>query len=309
MPCKLGTYIGGAWLVAWLCLLGPLDAGAQGIAVIKSHDIEPFNQAIAGFVAACNNDIDEYDLRGSSGSGKRVIASMIARKPRLVLAIGSLAAQIVKQRVQDVPIVYSMVPNPYKHGLHGKNIVGISLDIPLEKQFVTYKLLVPTLKTLGVIYDPQKTGPLIAEAQVVAEKIGLKLFASPATSQKAVPAAMRHILGKIDALWMVPDDTVITPESFKFLLVTAFENQLPFLTVSDIFVKVGAFASLSPDYDAMGRQACQLVRQVESGRVNITKDNMFPPDKVNVAINLKTASKIGLTLPKEVINSASKVFR
>lgn len=309
MPCKLGTCLGSGLLVAWLWLLAPLDASAQGIAVIKSHDIEPFNQAVAGFVAACSNDIDEYDLRGSSGSGKRVIASMIARKPRLVLAIGSLAAQIVRQRVQNVPIVYSMVPNPRKHGLHGENIVGISLDIPLETQFATYKSLVPTLKALGVIYDPKKTGPLIREAQVAAAKIGLKLVASPATSRKAVPAAMRNIVGKIDALWMVPDDTVITPESFKFLLVTAFENQLPFLAVSDIFVKVGAFASLSPDYDAVGRQACQLVRQVENGRVNLTKDNMFPPDKVNVAINLKTANKIGLTLPKEVIKAASKVFR
>jgi putative ABC transport system substrate-binding protein len=59
--------------------------------------------------------------------------------------------------------------------------------------------LVPTLKTLGVMYDPEKTGALIKEAQVAAESSGLTLVASPATSRKAVPAALRHILGKIDS--------------------------------------------------------------------------------------------------------------
>jgi ABC-type uncharacterized transport system substrate-binding protein len=108
MRRKLGTYLGGTLGIIWWCLWGPCVVGAQGIAVIKSHDIEPFNQAVAGFVAACDNAIDEYDLHGSSGSGARVIARMIARKPRLVLAIGSLAAQIVKQRVRNVPIVYSI---------------------------------------------------------------------------------------------------------------------------------------------------------------------------------------------------------
>jgi putative ABC transport system substrate-binding protein len=139
--------------------------------------------------------------------------------------------------------------------------------------------------------------------------LGLKLLASPVDSQKGVPAALRSMLGTIDALWMVPDETVVTPEAFEFLLLAAFENNLPFLAASDIFVEVGAFASLSPDYADVGRQACQLVREIESGRLKLTKVDIVPPAKVNLAINLKTASKIGLTLPLEVIQSASKVYR
>ena len=175
--------------------------------------------------------------------------------------------------------------------------------------FRSYKSLVPTLRTIGVIYDPEKTSAMIREASAVAEKLGLRLLASPVASQKAVPAALRAMLGKIEALWMVPDDTVVTPESFKFLLLEAFENNLPFLAASDIFVEVGAFASLSPDYADMGRQACQLVREIESGRLSPRKADVLPPVKVNLAINLKTASKIGLMLSPEIIQSASKVYR
>jgi len=36
---------------------------------------------------------------------------------------------------------------------------------------------------------------------------------------------------------------------------------------------------------------------------------VVPPVKVNLAVNLKTASKIGLTLSPEIIQSANKVYR
>jgi putative ABC transport system substrate-binding protein len=282
---------------------------AQGITVIKSHDIEPFNQALAGFVSACNNRITEYDLRGSDKRKDRIMRQIAEAKPRLVLAIGSLAAQVAKEAVRDIPVVFFMVPNPHRYGLGGGNVVGISLDIPIERQFTMYTSLVPTLRTFGVIYDPEKTGTMVREAQAVAEKLGLRLLDAPATSPKVVPAALRSLLGKIDALWMVPDDTVVTPESFKFLLLEAFENNLPFLTVSDIFVEVGALASLFPDYADVGRQACQLARDIESGRLSPQKVDVVPPEKVNLAINLKTASKIGLMLSPESVQTASKVYR
>jgi putative ABC transport system substrate-binding protein len=302
------------WLFCLGVTLGVLaicstQTRAQGIAVIKSHDIEPFNQALAGFVATCNNHLTEYDLRGSERRKDRVIKDVMATKPRLVLAIGSLAAQVAKEAVRDIPVVFFMVPNPRKHGLGGENMAGISLDIPIETQFTTYKSLVPTLRTIGVIYDPEKTGAMIKEAGAVAEKLSLRLLAIPVASQKAVPAALRGLLGKIEALWMAPDDTVVTPESFKFLLLEAFENNLPFLAASDIFVEVGAFAALSPDYADVGRQACQLARDIESGRLSPRKMDVVPPAKVNLALNLKTAGKIGLTLPAEIVQSASKVYR
>jgi putative ABC transport system substrate-binding protein len=292
-----------------LQLLLSTQTQAQGIAVLKSHDIEPFNQALAGFVAACNHPLTVYDLRGSDKRKDRIIKQIMDTKPRLVLAIGALATQVAQEAVRDVPVVFSMVPNPRQHGSGRANIAGISLDIPIETQFTTYKLLVPKLRTLGTIYDPEKTGTMINEARGVAEKLGLRLLDAPATSPKAVPAALRSLLGKIDALWMVPDDTVVTPESFKLLLLEAFENNLPFLTVSDIFVEVGALASLSPDYTDVGRQACQLVREIDSGRLSPRRVEVVPPEKVNLAINLKTASKIGLMLSPESIQAATKVYR
>jgi putative tryptophan/tyrosine transport system substrate-binding protein len=292
-----------------LWLLPLTQARAQGIVILKSHDLEPFNQAVAGFVAACPVRITEYDLRGTKKEENSIIQRLTAAKPRLIVAIGPLAAQVAREHLRDVPMIFVMVSNPPKHGLQGANLAGVSLDIPVQMQLARYKALVPTLKTLGVIYDPTKTGTMVTEAGGTVATLGLQLLTAPVSTPKEVPAAMRSLLGKIEALWMVPDDTVVTPESFKFLLLTAFENNLPFVTVSDIFVEAGALASLSPDYTDVGRQGCQLATDLESGRLRPAEVMVVPPAKVNLAINLKTASKIGLTLPPEIIQSANKVYR
>lgn len=304
---RLLVYLG---LSLGLLAVYPATQAKEGdIAVLKSHDIDPFNEALEGFTATCDYRVTEYDLRGSASRTEDVLRRLMATKPRLVLAVGTLAAQAAKEAVHSIPVVFCMVPNPRKYSLKGKNIAGISLDIPVETQFATYKSLVPTLQSIGTIYDPEKTGALVEEARGTAKALGLRFFAVSVSSEKQVPAALRSLLGKIDALWMLPDDTVITPESFKFLLLAAFENNLPFLAISDIFVKVGALAALSPDYTDVGRQACQLARQIESGQISLTQVNIVPPAKVNLAINLKAANKIGLTLSPKIIQSASKVYR
>lgn len=89
--------------------------------------------------------------------------------------------------------------------------------------------------------------------------------------------------------------------------MTAFENNLPFLAVSEIFVEAGALASLSPDYTDVGHQGCQLASEIESGRKSPTGIEILSPAKVNLAINLKTAGKIGLSLPAEILKTANKV--
>jgi putative ABC transport system substrate-binding protein len=281
---------------------------AQGLVVLKSHDIAPINQALAGFVAGCPEPMTTYDLGGSTRDIRGIIDRMMAIPPRLILAIGPLAAQVARAEARGIPVVFLLVRNPSKYGLEGETIAGISLDVPLEAQFAMYTSLLPTLRVLGVLYDPEKTGTLVQEAGEVAARFGLRLLAAPVASQTEVPAALRRLLGRVDALWMLPDDTVITPESLTFFLLTAFKHNLPVLTVSDAFVEAGALASLSPDYTAAGRQACQMSRELASGQRSAAQGRIVPPTKVNIVINLQTASQLGLVLPPEMIQSASKVY-
>ncbi len=299
-----------AWLLYSLgaCFCVSAQA-AGGIAIIKSHDINPYNQAISGFSETCSNNVTQYNLGGNKARQSQVAEEIHTARPKLVLAVGLLAARMAKDMLRDFPILYVMVSTPKKYGLVGNNIAGISLNIPVESQFKTYKTLLPGLKTIGVIYDPEKTADLIRDAQTTGKKLGLQIVAVAVSSQKEVPDALRKLVGKVDTLWMIPDETVVTTESFKYFLVTTLENSLPFLAASDIFVEGGALASLNPDYADVGRQSCELAAALLNGQLQLSDLDEISPKRVHLSINLKTAKKIGLTLPRSVIDSAHVVYQ
>lgn len=311
--CSAPSWVAHLAIVA-IALLGgslPAPAEARSIAVIKSYDFAPYDAALSGFISSCNNDIAEYNLQGDAEGNDDIVHAIAEGDPELVVAIGVLAAEFAHTRLSDFAVLYVMVPKPRSYGLTGRNIAGISLDIPIERQLKVYRSMVSDLRALGVIYDPKKSGDFIAEARVVAAQNGLTLHTREVSSRKQVPAALRNLLKEetIDALWMVPDETVVTPDSFKFLLLTSFEHDLPFLAASDIFVKVGALASLTPDYADIGRQGCEIANELTDGRVTLDTMNVVRPAKINLSINLKTARKIGLSIPTAVVETADVVYR
>lgn len=293
-------------------MLMAIPLSAQSIAVIKSRDQEVYNQVLESFLKNCPNvsakQLVEYNLNGEEKEWADVKKEM-GITPTLILAMGPLAAQMANDASLNIPVIFCMVSNPSRYGLAGANLAGISMDVSGETQFALYKTVVPNLKTIGVIYDPEKSEQLIIEAAQAAEHLGLELITVPVSSSKKVPKALRSMLGKIDALWMVPDDTVLTTQSFRFFLVTSFEKKLPFLAISDIFVKVGALATIAPDPNEMGEQLGQLVTKIQSGQLDLTKTNILPPIETNLVINVKTAEKIGLTIAPEILQSASKLYQ
>lgn len=292
-----------------LLLANPEARADVGIAVLRGHDLEPYNQAYAGFAETCSTGISQYTLGGSKEAQQRMADEIVAARPRLVLAIGLAAAKIAKERLKDIPILFIMVSNPKKYGLVGNNIAGITLNIPAESQFRAYESLLPKLGTVGVIYNTENSGELVREASATAAKMGKQLIAVPVSSQKEVPEALRGMIRKIDALWMIPDETVVTTESFKYFLGTTLENGVPFFAASEIFVEAGALASLAPDYTDVGRQGCALATAIAEGRIPISEAGSRPPRKLGLALNLKTAKKIGITLPREVVEAAKQVYR
>lgn len=284
---------------------------AASIALIKSYDYAPYDAAMSGFMDACSNDIAEYNLDGEARGNTRLVQEIRSDNPDLIVAIGVLAAEFAQRELSDFAVLYVMVPKPQTRGLTGENIGGISLDIPIAQQLAVYRSMVKGLNALGVIFDPQRSGDIVEEARKVAEQQGLVLLTREVSSRKQVPAALRDLIREeqIDALWMIPDETVVTPESFKFLLITSIEHDLPFLAASDIFVKVGALASVTPDYTDLGRQSCELANALTSGEMSLAAMDTVLPAKVNLAINLKTAKQIGLSIPEEVIESADVIYR
>jgi putative ABC transport system substrate-binding protein len=290
--------------------------GASRIAVVMSHRSEIHSLALASFLQSIIMDLERAEIFTFGMEDKmeteRITDMIQNSNPDLVLAVGTRAALGAKKAVKDIPIVFCMVLNPVSSGLvtsmrsPGGNITGASLDIPIETQFRYMKSVVDNISSIGVLYNPEETGTLIKEASRIARNMNMKLTAKPVSSERAVPDALRDLLGSIDILWSVADGTVF-PRSTEYILLNTLRSNTPFMGLSPPFVKAGALLALSCDYGDIGKQAAELairiLRGERPGNISVTA-----PRNIYLSINMKTAKHLGLSIPDRVIESANEVI-
>jgi putative ABC transport system substrate-binding protein len=297
---------------ALLCLLAasaPNAAGAAEVAILKSTDLAAYNQAVAGFKAAMPSTTTfiEYDMQGDVARGRKLAQRIRASDATLVLAVGLKAALAARLEIVDIPVIFCMVLDPAKYDLKAPNVTGISLEIPISRQFGALRSVLPSVKRIGILYDPDKTGELVEEGRLQARALGLDVVVRQVRSEKDVPAALGALIPNIDALWLVPDGTVVTEDSLQFLMSTALKANVPVLGFSSKLVRNGALVGLSVHYEDMGRQAGMLARKILLERYQ-PNSTTFPPDRFRLAVNLNTAKFLGIVIPPAVVSSADELY-
>ena len=153
--------------------------------------------------------------------------------------MGSKATTDAAQKISDIPIVFTMVLNPERILRDAQNIVGASLNIPVELQFRMIKQVLPTAKHVGVIYDPHQNTSFVEESTRIARQEGLQLKRFPVNSPKDIPVALEQVSEKADVLWGIVDDTVYTSRTTVSIIQTTWKKQLPFIAPSEPYVKAG----------------------------------------------------------------------
>jgi putative ABC transport system substrate-binding protein len=274
-------------------LLNIAVCSAAEVAIIKSKNIQSYNEAITGFTVNCNLKITEYDMEGNRDRGIQIAKKIGTDKPDLVFVVGAEAAVVAKDNLKDIPVLYAMVLDPAGKGIAGENIAGISLDIPVKTQLNTLKSISPKTVKIGVIYNPRKTGTLVEEARAAAKELGLTLIDSKIDTAEDVPRALRAFAEGIDAFWMVPDPSLGSEAAFKAILDFTLDKKIPFLAFSKAFVEHGALISLAANYANIGQQACTIATKIMQG-TKPAKIGMNPPKGLELTFNLTTAKKIGI---------------
>jgi len=271
-------------------------AGASSpLVIVKSNDNTNYTRFVTGFAVESKLRYNEISLGGNEEQGKKAVAALKEQKPPLILAVGSLAARLVRELLPETPMIFALVPRPEKLGLLGAdNVTGVSLTIPLKQQLSTLKILAPNTKNVGVMYNPRTSRKLVEEAREVAKKEGMSIVTAKIDSPDEVADATRAFLGTIDALWMVPDQTVMNAESFKHLLKFTFKNKVPFFSVAHRLVETGALVSLSPEYGSIGGQAGKVAVRILNDKIPVKAIPVADPEGLDIAVNLTTAKRIGV---------------
>jgi putative ABC transport system substrate-binding protein len=146
----------------------------------------------------------------------------------------------------------------------------------------------------------------MAKAKAAAPALGLTLVERHATSEADLRAVFASAKKSADAVLMV-SPTLQTKFS-SVAVAESLKHHLAFESVVRQWVEKGALLSYGPDQAKIGREAAQYVDKILKG----AKPADLPVvelTQVELAINLKTAATIGITVPQAVLDVADYVVR
>ncbi len=309
-------------LILCLILCSFSVASAHGdhvtIVILKSDELKSTARTISGAKKVISSSIENTDFTeflyfGSITNDSILVDSINVAHPRLILTIGSLATKFAKEKLGKYPVVFAAVMYPKNSGFvnslarPGNNITGASLNIPVDVQFRYYRTIIPDLKNIGVLYT-KKTKPLIDAATIKAREMGINLISYRIDHNRELPKALDSLAKVVDGLWSVADEELFSPQSTKYILLNTVRKQIPFMGFSRHIVESGALFALDFNYKAVGRQAGEIAVRVLEGE----KVGEIPVSQVNMLwfhYNEKTAKRINLVIPGELISVAKEVYR
>jgi putative tryptophan/tyrosine transport system substrate-binding protein len=281
----------------------PAPAHAARAVVVKTQDIGPYNLAVEGFRRAFPGEVTVIDLGEDEDVSAAMARQIRSHQPDAIIAIGSRAATSLKERIDDIPIVFCMVLNPGERGLSGPNITGIALEIPASEQLAQFRRVVPELRRVGIVYNPARSGPAVDAAKAAARAAGVQIVERQVSRPGEVPDAIDALVDSAEGLWLLPDASVVTNETFRHILLTSLERRVPLLVFSAPFVRAGALVGVAPNYTRIGEEAAGIVAEVMRGRAAGSIPLRDPP--AAVVINAATAARIGIEISADLRATAT----
>lgn len=279
-----------------VAMVGAMERPANAtILILRSQNLPQYEEPIASFRDTIGEPTRIVDLSGSRSEAElRVRRAIIKETPSAVYALGARAAVLARSMLPSTPMVFSMVVGWSRYELDRGPVTGVSLELPVETLFTRFKLLLPQLGRIGVISSQQTDPQLLEAARAAAKNLKLTLVEECVDTPDDVAGAYRRMHTGIDALWMLPDPTVVTQASFAYLADRASRDGVAFLGFSENFVRAGALLSVGPSYATMGSQAAVLLSHLIASPS--TPPAIQPPLGSELVVNAETARRLGLDL-------------
>jgi putative ABC transport system substrate-binding protein len=282
--------------------------------------LDAFRQGLkeVGYVEGQNVTV-EY--RWADGQNQRLAtlgAELVQRQVNVLVAAGGTpSALAAKAATATIPIVFQVGTDPVAIGLvaslnrPGGNVTGVTtLNVGLGPKWLELlHQILPAATNIAVLTNP--SSPAIAQAFVealrpAANTFRLQLHVLEASTERDIDKAFAA-LGQLRA-----DALVITPDTFfssraerlgalsvRYTVPTVFEFK-PFTAAGGLLSYGG---SETDNYRLLGNYTGKILKGEKPADLPVQQAT-----KVELIINLKTAKKLGITVPQSVQSRADEVI-
>jgi putative tryptophan/tyrosine transport system substrate-binding protein len=270
----------------------------------------------AGFVEGQNLTFLYQNAQGDVGNARNIAEKFLADGVDVLTpcTTPNVQATVRVAKGGKTPVVFACVTDPVAAGIlesvtkpSGTNVVGVYNPLPIAELFDLFLRIQPGLKTAGTIYNASETNSQVInrQAKAEAERRGLKWVEATVAGSADVKTATESLVGKVDGLILGQDNTVAS--AFEAVVKVAQEHQLPLFSMDALAPARGAIASMAAsNYEQGVLWAKELVAPVLLGADPATI-TPIRPRVFDLQVNVQAASAAKLTIPKDIVDRASKV--
>jgi putative tryptophan/tyrosine transport system substrate-binding protein len=290
--------------------------GATSPATLDPRQIEAFKLGLLenGLVEGRNIEVEYLWAEGDQGRLRQLAEQLARRNLDLIVTAGPQAINALRATGTKTPIVFAIVGDAIGNGIVASlshpegNITGLSMsNTDLEgKRIEILKEAAPLVTRLLVLHDSSMGPAGLAEAAATARALAMEMDAMEVSSPDGFELVFKAAASK-------GDNGVATFASpfFNFnrkhLIELASQYRLPSIWEASAYVRDGGLLSYGPSFADMYRRSAGYVAKILNG----TKAADLPveqPIRFELALNLRSAGLLGITIPPTLITRADEVI-
>ncbi len=299
---------------------GPLGGRPRSVSAIVYIETPTMEEGFAGvkdgLVAAGLVEGRDFEVRLQSAQGdvailNGIVDAAIAASPDVIVALSTPALQAVANKVETIPVVFSIVSNPFIAGAgrsdddHLPNVTGVYISGPFDRMAQLLHDHFPSWKRVGTLFCPAEVNSVFVEGKMreALARRGIELESVAASTPADLPDAAAALASRpIDAIVQLSDNQGTA--GFPAIVRAALRARRPLVGFTRQTVEQGAAFALAEEYRDAGRASGSSIARILRG----TPPSKIPfhdfDDAVLVA-NEANARALGFTLPPSLLAAAS----
>jgi putative ABC transport system substrate-binding protein len=241
---------------------------------------------------------------------------LVGLQPDIILTAGTPATVAVQRETRTIPIVFASVGDPVATGLVPRldrpsgNVTGFANgETTLGGKWIELlSEIAPGVKRAAIIFNPDllPTSLYVPSFETAARSLKLISIIAPVHSDLEIEAAVVALGREPGGGLLVTSDVLMTAHRPQIISATA-RNNVPAVYTQSAFVREGGLLSYGPDPVDLFRRAASYVDRILRGEKPGDLPVQFPT-KIEMVVNRKTATALGLAIPLSILLRADEVI-
>jgi ABC-type uncharacterized transport system substrate-binding protein len=282
-----------------------------------AHDFELVHQLAQLGYTEGRNII--YEVRGAESDSNRLprlAQELVTTKPDVIVGSTSEVAVALAAATRNIPIVMTVVGDPVTLGLTtsmsrpDRNVTGFTVSSPsiAAKRLELLRELVPAVHKVAYLWEPPNpmTKKFGEEVRKAADTLGIELISLPLTSGVDIGPAFT-IAEKEKVMGVLVEAGGIAVRFGGTIVDECLVRNLPGMHAWPSEVHIGALMAYGPAAPENFQRAATYVDRILKG----TKISELPfeePTQIRLAINLRTARSINISIPASLLARADEII-